>query len=294
LKFLSLIILENSKKTNQMHSLKFIVLVTLFCFVSCASKKTKDISYALKLTEKELKEAKLNIFVSKKVSEKMPVLIFVHGGNWNTGNKNTYGFFGRNFAKKGIITIIPDYTLSPKTDYNGMTKQIAEAINWAKKNVSEYGGDPNQIFLTGHSAGGHLIALAVMNPKYGINPETISGIILNDAAGLDMKNYLENNPPTSENDYLATWSDNPENWRDASPIYYLNSKTPPLLIYVGNKTYSSIKIANDRFLAALTPLQPDAKSIFVNKKHVPMILQYFFSGSSRYDEIIDFIGKNKQ
>lgn len=276
-----------------MRIFKFIILSSLFAFASCATKKIKDISYAETLPETELKSVKLNIFKPRKSQEKLPVLIFVHGGNWNTGNKNTYGFFGRNFAKKGVLTIIPDYTLSPETDYDGMAKQIAEAINWTKKNAEKFGGDPNQIFLTGHSAGGHLIALAVMNPKYGIDPKSISGIILNDAAGLDMKNYLESDPPTNENDYLATWSDDPKKWQDASPIYFLDEKTPPLMIYIGNKTYNSIKVANDRFLKALSPLQPEVKPIFVDKKHVPMILQYFFSGSDRYDEIIDFISKNK-
>jgi hypothetical protein len=45
---------------------------------------------------------------------------------------------------------------------------------------------------------------------------------LNDAAGLDMKNYLEGNPPTAEDDYLATWTTNPEQWKAASPIYFID------------------------------------------------------------------------
>lgn len=187
----------------------FMIFATVL-LSSCGAKKTKDISYAEDLKNPVLKSVKLNVFQPRNTKEKLPILIFVHGGNWNTGNKNTYGFFGRNFAKKDIVTIIPDYTLSPDTDYYGMATQIAEVIKWAKKNAEKYGGDPNQIYVTGHSAGGHLVALATLNPKYGISPETISGIILNDAAGLDMKNYLESEPPTDQNDYLATWSENPD------------------------------------------------------------------------------------
>ena len=224
----------------------------------------------------------------------MPVLIFVHGGNWNTGSKDQYGFFGRNFARKGVVTVIPDYTLSPSADYNTMAHQIAAVIQWTKQNIGQYNGDPEQIFITGHSAGGHLAALAVMNPKYGIDPTDIKGIILNDAAGLDMKHYLEKYPPTAENDYLTTWSSSAEQWQDASPIYFLNAKTPPFLIYTGDKTYESIKEANERFLKALHPFQPDVMLIRINKKHVPMIVQYIWPWSSRYSEVINFIDKNKK
>jgi len=76
----------------------------------------------------------------------MPVLIFVHGGNWNTGNKNTYGFLGRNFAKKGVVILIPDYILSPTASYDEMAKEIAAVIQWAKQNCKEYNGDPNKNF----------------------------------------------------------------------------------------------------------------------------------------------------
>jgi len=266
----------------------------LFC--NCATKKIKDADYLKTPVAKTTGSPKLNVFVPRSNKYKavpMPVLIFVHGGNWNTGSKNTYGFFGRNFAKKGVVTIIPDYTLSPNADYNDMTKEIAAVIKWTKQNCAQYNGDPNKIFVTGHSAGGHLAALAVMNPKYEIDPKDISGIILNDGAGLDMKYYLENYPPTNNNDYIATWTTNPDVWQDASPIYFLNKNTPPFLIYVGDKTYESIKDANERFLTALKPIQSQVKPIHINKSHIPMVLQYFWPWSKRYDEIIDFMNANK-
>lgn len=262
-----------------------------FCFSSCSSKKFKDVSY---LKKENKTERKLNIFVPRKQSkEPMPVLIFVHGGNWNTGNKNGYGFFGRNFAKKGVITVIPSYTLSPNANYDEMTREIATAIEWTKNNITNYNGDSQRIFVTGHSAGGHLVALATMNPKYGVEAGTVKGIILNDAAGLDMKHYLEQIPPTDKNDYVATWTKDPKEWKNASPIYFVNEKTPPVLIYVGKKTYPSIKVANERFLKELKGFQKEAQPLFVNKKHIPMILQYFWPWSNRFDETVEFMAKSK-
>lgn len=238
--------------------------------------------------------SKLNIFQPDDKSVAAPVLIFIHGGNWNSGNKDTYNLLGRNFAKKGVVTIIPDYTLSPKANYDDMAKEVATAIKWVQANVKSFNGDVNQIYVTGHSAGGHLAALAVMNPKYGIDEKSIAGIILNDAAGLDMKNYLEQYPPTTKDDYLATWTADPAKWKDASPIYFLNKNTPPFLIYVGDKTYPSITVANDRFLKALKPFQPSVELNRIDKKHVPMVTQYFWPYSDRFDETLDFINKNKK
>lgn len=235
-------------------------------------------------------DVKLNIFTPKNTKNKNnPVLIFVYGGNWNTGSKEKYRILGRNFARKNLTVVIPDYTLSPNANVDEMTREIASAIQFTKENAAKYHGDPNRIFISGHSAGGQLATSAVMNPKYGVADHTISGIILIDAAGIDMKNYLEKYPPTSEDNYDVTWSKNPENWKQASSIYFINEKTPPFLIYVGEKTYPSIKLANENFIKALKPFQPNVKPIFLNKKHVPMVLQYFLPWSKRLDEAKAFI-----
>ncbi|MFC4740997.1 alpha/beta hydrolase fold domain-containing protein [Flavobacterium ponti] len=272
-----------------MKKIHILLNITAILFSSCASKKFKNVTY-LKGTENKKGQPTLNIFTPRNSKyTNTPVLIFVHGGNWNSGDKKLYGFIGRNFAKRGITTVIAGYTLSPKANYNDMAKEIAEAVNWTKDSIRNYKGNPDKIFLTGHSAGGHLIALIGTNPKYLEDKNIIKGIILNDAAGLDMKHYLEQNPPTNEDDYLATWSNNPELWKDASPIYFIDKETPKMMIYLGSKTYESIKVGNERFLIELNKFQPNVKPIILNKKHVPMVLQYIFSWSNRYKEIIEFI-----
>ncbi|QOW09049.1 alpha/beta hydrolase [Kaistella flava (ex Peng et al. 2021)] len=264
----------------------------LLLFMSCQSIKYKDVVYAKSSDHEDLK---LNIFVPKNAqNKKLPVLLFVHGGNWNSGNKDQYGFFGRNFAKKDVITVIPDYTLSPKANVDQMTTEIAEVIKFVQKNISEYHGDSTKLFVTGHSAGAQLVASAVLNPKFGVPENSISGIILNDGAGIDMKNYLEKYPPTSKDDYIATWSTNPDNWYQASPINFLDKNSPPFLIYVGTKTYPSITTANEHFLKKLNEFQPEVKPIFLKKKHIPMMLQYFWPWSDRFTETIDFMKKNKK
>ncbi|KQT21827.1 esterase [Chryseobacterium sp. Leaf404] len=268
-----------------------IIFLTGLLLNSCKSTSAyKDISFTKNHVGNEVK---LNIFTPKKTDKNYPILIFVHGGNWNTGNKKTYNLMGKNFARKNIIAVIPDYTLSPNADVDQMTKEVAAAIQFTKENAQKYNGDSRKIFVSGHSAGGQLAASAVMNPKYQIPENTVSGIVLIDAAGIDMKNYLEKNPPTSQSNYDVTWSKDPQKWKDASPIYFINEKTPPFLIYVGEKTYPSIKVANENFLKALHPYQPNVKPVFINKKHIPMVVQYFFPWSKRFDETLEFINKSE-
>jgi acetyl esterase/lipase len=273
----------------------FRTLTLLFCIFlvsSCAFKKISNISYLKKSEALITSFPELNVFQTQ-TSEKSPVVIFIHGGYWTSGNKNIYGFLGRNFGKKKIVTVIPNYTLSPNGTYDTMAKEVAAAIQWTSENIEKYNGNPDQIFLMGHSAGGHLIALVGTNPKYLKNTDMIKGIILNDAAGLDMNSYLKKYPPTKKHNYDVTWTKNQENWKDASPIYSLSKKAPPFLMFTGIKTYPSIISQNKAFVQKLKTFQPNVKINFLNKKHVPMMRQFLLPWNKNYKEIIKFIAANK-
>ena len=273
----------------------FRTLILLFCIFlvsSCASRKISNISYLKKSEALITSFPELNVFQTQ-TSEKSPVVIFIHGGYWTSGNKDIYGFLGRNFGKKKIVTVIPNYTLSPNGTYDTMAKEVAAAIQWTSENIEKYNGNPDQIFLMGHSAGGHLIALVGTNPKYLKNTDMIKGIILNDAAGLDMNSYLKKYPPTKKHNYDVTWTKNQDNWKDASPIYSLSKKAPPFLMFTGIKTYPSIISQNKAFVQKLKTFQPNVKINFLNKKHVPMMRQFLFPWNKNYKEIIKFIEANK-
>ena len=266
-----------------------LLLLLLSAFITgCGSIKKDDISYLDTDYTASAEEPQLNIFQPKDSLVQHDVLIFVHGGNWNSGNKETYSVLGRNFAGKDYVTVIPGYTLSPYANYDQMAQEIAKAIQWTHENAARFGGDPDRIFLMGHSAGGHLVALAAMNPKYLKDPDYIKGIILDDAAGLDQYSYLQENPPTSEEYYDVTWTTDPEEWKNASPFYFLDENTPPILTFLGTKTIPALYYYNDLFHQKLTEFQPDAKLIILNKKHVAMVTQFFSPISPRFGEIKEF------
>jgi len=268
-------------------------------FTSCAFKsvhRSKNITYLQADTLKNKPAQKLNIFVPKKSAQLKDVLIFVYGGSWNSGRNEIYNFFGTRWARKGVVTVIVDYPKSPKAGYDEMAIDVATAVKWVKENISKYGGNPEKIFISGHSAGGHLAALVAIKKAYfervGIdNP--LKGIILIDAAGLDMYGYLKGEGFEPGNTYLNTFSNDPTIWKEASPIYFLHKEMPPMLIYRGSKTYSSIEVSNEKFVRALKVFVPNPDyRILVGKKHVPMITQFFNTSNNRYKEMKAFMERN--
>lgn len=187
------------------------------------------------------------------------------------------------------------YPLNPVGDYNDMATATARAVKWVNQNIQTYGGDPRRIFVSGHSAGGHLAALVSVRSEYidsaGIrNP--IRGAILIDAAGLDMYGYLMEDKKPEGHSYLKTFTANPAEWKKASPLYYLHQNMPAFLIYKGERTYASIEKSHAKFVKAL----PAYTSRFTyhelkRKRHIPMITQFFWTWSPRYKEILSFMGE---
>jgi len=238
----------------------------------------------------------LNVFAPHRKNKQKEVLLFIHGGNWNSGKKSLYNFLGSRLARKNVVTVIIDYPLSPLADYNDMAVASAQAVKWTSQNIEKYGGNPNKIFVSGHSAGGHLAALITLDNNYFEalkfnNP--IRGVILIDAAGLDMYSFLKKEKSPSQS-YFKTFTKNPEVWKNASPLYHLHEEMPSMLLYCGEKTYPSILEGNEKFIKALNNYKTDASfHMLKGKKHIPMITQFFWPYNPRYKEIIEFMDKQK-
>jgi len=91
--------------------------------------------------------------------ENHPVLIFVHGGGWDKYNRKLFAPVGQKLIERGIVVVIPDYTLYPDAGYEQMAQEMAAATVWTLENIAQYGGDPGRVVISGHSAGGHLAGL---------------------------------------------------------------------------------------------------------------------------------------
>jgi acetyl esterase/lipase len=102
-------------------------------------------------------------------AENCPVVVLVHGGVWMYGDKSCVGLYsavGKFLARNGIVSVLPNYRLSPWVKHPEHVKDVARAIAWTHKNCGKYNGRADQLFLVGHSAGGHLVALAATDEKY--------------------------------------------------------------------------------------------------------------------------------
>lgn len=238
----------------------------------------------------------LDVYYPEDVSTPKDVVVFIHGGSWDSGNKETYRWLGKNMARRNLVSVIINYSLSPEVQFEKMALDCAFSVKWVKENIAELGGRPDRIFVMGHSAGGHLAALINNDPRFfkqaGIlNP--IRGVILNDSFGLDMFEFLNAaRPDKRTKSFLQTFSTDKNLWMLGSPSYYLANVNNPYLIFVGERTYPVIKLQSYRLYQDLTRLNKTTEyELIPHKKHKGMIIQMIFARNRMYDRIIAFMKK---
>ena len=110
---------------------------------------------------------------------KRDVVVFVYGGSWDNGSRSNYSFAGRAFAARGYLTVIGDYRLVPDHPYPDFVQDTASVVAWAHRNAARFGGDPDRIFLVGHSAGAYNAAMVAFAPSFlqaeGVSPQVVKG-----------------------------------------------------------------------------------------------------------------------
>jgi len=110
-----------------------------------------------------------------------PVMVFWYGGSWQQGSKDYYRFVGQSLARRGFVTILPDYRLAPDHPFPAFVEDAASTVRWARDHAEEFGGDPNRIYISGHSAGGHNALMLSLDPRYldavGLAPSDLAGVV---------------------------------------------------------------------------------------------------------------------
>src|SRR5688572_24770878 len=109
----------------------------------------------------------LDVYVPQSQGKDLrPVVIFWYGGMWLRGSKEQYRFVGAALANSGYVAVLPDYRLYPRARFPTFIEDGALAVKWVREHAHEFGGDPNAIFLMGHSAGAHTAALLALDGRY--------------------------------------------------------------------------------------------------------------------------------
>lgn len=107
-----------------------------------------------------------------------PIQIFFHGGYWKALGKSDFSYVAGPITAAGGISVVVDYGLIPAIDMDELVRQCRAAVAWVHRNAAEFGGDPERLFLSGHSAGGHLVAMVAATDwsgDYGLPPAIIGG-----------------------------------------------------------------------------------------------------------------------
>lgn len=134
-----------------------------------------QLSCALDLAYGDGEGETLDIFPAKRApdGELAPVLVFIHGGYWRSLDKVDFSFVAPAFVEKGACVVVPNYALCPGSADQPVTlphiaMQMVKALAWVSRHIANFGGDPRQITVVGHSAGGHLAAMlrACLWPVY--------------------------------------------------------------------------------------------------------------------------------
>ena len=274
-----------------------LVIVVNEWAVASPSKRTKDIPYkAADAPGFSAERNVLDVYAPKKKGDvPLPVVVFIHGGNWDSGSKNIYWFIGRRLAKQGVVAVIINYRLAPNVLVPDMADDCARAVLWTTQHIGEYGGDPDRIFVMGHSAGGGLAALLTVKDKLftdlGLAKNPVKGAILDDPAGLDMADYLQKMQYPNDERYLTSFGKDPAVWRSVSPVYFLEKSDPKMLLFIGGRSYPSIIDAGQVFDKKLSMLDiPHEYTRLPGKKHVAMVTQLFWKNNIIYKDLIKLIG----
>ena len=108
-----------------------------------------------------------------------PVLVYIHGGYWRSGSKEDNCNFVPTFTRRGATAVLVEYDLCPQVTVTDIVRQTRTAIGWTYKNILRYGGDPSKLFVSGHSAGGHLTAMALAHDweNEGLPRDIIKGAV---------------------------------------------------------------------------------------------------------------------
>ncbi len=293
------LMLTQSIRSSQLLLIVFFTLLSTNSFsISLRSKRFKNIPY--KATNAPGFSAEKNVLdvyrPNKKSDKPYPVVVFIHGGNWNSGSKNIYWFIGRRLAKQGVVAVIISYRLAPNVQVPAMAEDCAQAVSWTSQHIAEYGGDPNRIYVMGHSAGGGLAAMLATDnslfTKLGLPKNPVKGAILDDPAGINMYDYLKKMEFPTDKQYLISFGKEAEGWRSMSPFYSVQTGAPPMLLYTGEKTYPSIisgtKALHEKLQAVGTKSQ---YTVIPGKEHVPMVKQLFWKRNIIYRDLLSMVNR---
>jgi acetyl esterase/lipase len=170
---------------------------------------------------------KLDVYLPAK-PQGAPVVVFFHGGGWNTGDKSEYKFVGAALAEQGYIAVLPNYRLYPQVKFPAFMQDAAQAVAWVQAQLQNWGADAQRVYLLGHSAGAHIAVMLALNASYlqqvGVDTDALRGVI-------GLSGPYDFIP--FKFDYMFDLFGPPERYAQSQPINFARADAPPLLLMHG-------------------------------------------------------------
>ncbi len=164
------------------HIARFFVVLAL-ASVARADNVKRDIPYAEPANPRQT----LDVYAPEN-AKNLPVVFWIHGGGWQAGDKAAAHLKPKLFVDKGYVFVSTNYRLLPDVDMATIIRDVAKAIRWVHDHIAEYGGDPDRILVTGHSAGAQLAALICTDDRY-LKAEGLSLAIIKGCVPVDGDTY---------------------------------------------------------------------------------------------------------
>ena len=225
---------------------------------------------------------KLDIFLPDRVPERpVPVLLFFHGGAWKNGFKEWLGFMAPPLVSLPAIFISGNYRLAPTVRFPAPLDDCCDALAWVWKNVSAYGGDPNRIYVGGHSSGGHLVALLTLRPDLltarGLPNDCVKACFpLSAAFNLERKN---SGPVRSQ--MLELLLEAGDDGAGATPLNYVGGNKVPFYVAWGTRDLPELVLENERMVKLL-------------RSENCVVLNHVFEGNTHFDTNIGCANQHGQ
>ncbi|MDQ6760032.1 MAG: alpha/beta fold hydrolase, partial [Acidobacteriota bacterium] len=199
-----------------------------------------------------------------------PVLVFIHGGSWRSGDRSNYPALANRFAKEGIGVVVPSYRLMPGSPHPAQVDDALAAVDWTIRNIARYGGDAKKIYVSGHSAGGHLAAYAGLHQPFWPN---LKGVL-----------------PLSGVYDVSQIPGFQQGGEAASPIHHIHAGAPPFLITYCQNDYPSLPAQARNFHAALQAAGIPSELVYIpNENHISEIVNVYKDNDLTALSILRFI-----
>ena len=159
--------------------------IVMLSSIASGQKLTSDVPYL----DDGHKRHVLDIYTPGKANdEHLPVILWIHGGGWQVGDKSDVALKPKVLTERGFVFVATNYRLLPDVTMDVLTRDVAASLGWVHRNIARYGGDPQRIFVGGHSAGAQLAALICTDDRY-LKEQNVSFDVLKGCVPVDGDTY---------------------------------------------------------------------------------------------------------